>query len=166
MLVSDGNDRQSLKVQIEGLAEKVAASMGMEVILVEMSGESGRAVVRIFIDQSAGISLEDCERFSKRFSVALDVEDWITFKYVLEVSSPGVNRPLVKEKDFQRFTGKNARVRTCRPIEGQRNFKGRIVGVNEGRVTLDAAPDKQISIAISDIEKAGLIADLSMGRRT
>ena len=96
------------------------------------------------------------------FSVLLDVEDSIPFSYILEVSSPGVNRPLVKESDFRRFAGKEAKVRTRLPIGGQRNFKGRIVGVTENRLELEIAPGRQVGIALMDIEKANLIADLSM----
>ena len=162
MEVSDSDQRQSLVARIAALAEQVAASMGMEIVLVEVKGDGGRSVVRAFIDQHGGISLDDCERFSKRFSVALDVEDWIPFSYVLEVSSPGVNRPLIKEADFRRFSGKEARVRMRIPIEGQKSFKGRIADVSEGRVQLEIAPGKQVGIALMDIEKANLIADLSM----
>jgi ribosome maturation factor RimP len=73
-----------------------------------------------------------------------------------------VNRPLVKESDFRRFSGKNAKIRTRLPIEGQRNFKGKIAGVTEGRVELDVAPGKQIGIGLTDIEKANLIGELSL----
>jgi ribosome maturation factor RimP len=162
MAASDLDQRQSLKNRIAELAEKVAASMGMEVVLVEIKGDGKHSVVRTFIDQPGGISLDDCERFSRRFSVSLDVEDWIPFRYVLEVSSPGVDRPLVKEGDFARFCGKNARVRTRLPVEGQRNFKGTILGIAGGRLELEVAPGKQIGIALVDIEKANLIADLVM----
>jgi ribosome maturation factor RimP len=162
MAVSDLSQRPSLETRIAELAEQVAAPMGMEVVLVEIKGDGKRSVVRAFIDQPGGVSLDDCERFSRRFSVLLDVEDWIPFSYVLEVSSPGVNRPLIKEADFKRFCGKNAKVRTRLPFEGQRNFKGKIVGVTEGRLELEVAPGKQIGIALMDIEKASLIADLSM----
>jgi ribosome maturation factor RimP len=162
MAVSDLDQSQSLDARITELAEQVAASMGMEVVLVEIKGDGNRSVVRTYIDQPSGISLDDCERFSKRLSVLLDVEDWIPFSYILEVSSPGVNRPLVKEADFQRFCGRNAKVRTRLPFEGQRNFKGTIVGVTEGRLSLEVAPGKQIGIALVDIEKASLIAELSM----
>ena len=162
MAVLDLNQRQSLETRITELAEQVAASMGMEVVLVEIRGEGSHSIVRAFIDQPGGISLDDCERFSRRLSVSLDVEDWIPFSYVLEVSSPGVNRPLVKDADFQRFGGKKAKVRTRLPIEGQRNFKGKIVGVTEGRLELEVAPGKNVEIALRDIEKANLIADLSM----
>ncbi len=162
MAVSDLNQDRSLESRIAELAGQIAVSMGMEVVLVEVKGDGNRSIVRVFIDQPSGISLEDCERFSKRLSVLLDVEDWIPFHYILEVSSPGVNRPLVKESDFRRFTGKEAKLRTRLPIEGQRNFKGKIVGVTEGRLELEVAPGKQIGIALMDIEKANLIAELSM----
>jgi len=160
MAVSDSNEPQSLETRVSVLAEQVAASMGMEVVLVEIRGDGNHSIVRTYIDQPAGVSLDDCERFSRRLSVLLDVEDWIPFSYVLEVSSPGINRPLVKESDFQRFTGKDAKVRTRLPVEGQRNFKGKIVGVTEGRLELEVAPGKQVAIALMDIEKANLIGDL------
>ena len=162
MAVLDLNQRESLEIRITELAEQVATSMGMELVLVEIKGEGSHSVVRAYIDQPGGISLDDCERFSKRFSVSLDVEDWIPFSYVLEVSSPGINRPLVKDADFRRFYGKNAKVRTRLPIEGQSNFRGKIVSVNEGRLELEISPGKNIEIALTDIEKANLIADLSM----
>ncbi len=162
MAVSDLDPRQSLETRIAELAEQIATSVGMEVVLVEIKGDGNRSVVRIFIDKPGGVSLDDCERFSKRLSVSLDVEDWIPYRYILEVSSPGVNRPLIKEADFQRFSGKNAKVRTRLPYEGQRNFRGKIVGVTEGKLGLEVAPGKQIGIALVDIEKASLIAELSM----
>jgi len=154
MAVLDLNQRQSLETRITELAEKIAGAMGMDVVLLEIKGDGSHSVVRTFIDQPGGVSLDDCERFSRRFSVSLDVEDWIPFSYVLEVSSPGVNRPLVKESDFQRFCGKNAKIRTKLPIAGQRNFKGKIAGVVEGRLQLEVASGKEIEIALTDIEKA------------
>jgi len=162
MAVLDLDQRQSLEARITRLAEQAAASMGMEVVLVEIKGDGNHSIVRAFIDKSGGISLDDCERFSRHFSVSLDVEDWIPFRYVLEVSSPGVNRPLLKEADFLRFCGKSARVRMRVPVEGQKSFKGKIVSVAEGRVVLEVAPGKAIQIALTDIEKANLMADLSM----
>jgi ribosome maturation factor RimP len=163
MAVLDSKQQESLELRITELADQVAASMGMEVVLIEIKGSGNQTIVRAFVDQPNGISLNDCELFSKRFSVSLDVEDWIPSKYILEVSSPGVNRPLIKEVDFRRFCGKDAKVRTRLPVEGQRNFKGQIVGVTEGgRLELQVAPGKKIEIALMDIEKASLIADLSM----
>jgi ribosome maturation factor RimP len=132
----------------------------MEIVLVEVKGAGGGSTVRVFLDQPAGITLDDCERFSKRLSVALDVEDWIDSRYTLEVSSPGLDRPLRKEADFQRFVGKDAKVRTRSPHEGQKNFRGKIVGAAGGRVGLELGPGKQVEIAIGDIEKANLVAEI------
>src|SRR4029450_11283088 len=107
----DSNQREFLEASINTLAQQVAASLGMEVVRAEIKGGGGRSVVRIFLDQPGGISLNDCERFSRQLSVLLDVEDWIPFSYTLEVSSPGLDRPLVKEADFRRFKGKKAKGR-------------------------------------------------------
>ena len=151
---------ESLQSRVVALAEHVAAALGMEVILVEIKGGGGRSVIRTFIDQPAGISLGDCERFSKRLSVVLDVEDWIPFSYVLEVSSPGLDRPLVKEGDFQRFAGKTVKLRTRLPFAGQRNFQGKILGAAEGVIGLEVVPGKRVEIAMADIEKANLIVEI------
>jgi len=152
--------REQLQLLIQNCAEQLAGSMGLEIVLVEIKGGSQRPIVRTYIDRSGGVTLDDCERFSKRFSVLLDVEDWIPFSYTLEVSSPGLNRPLVKESDFQRFAGKSARVRTRSPIEGQKNFSGRIQGATGGMVGLEVAPGTIVDIAIGEIEKANLIIEI------
>jgi ribosome maturation factor RimP len=162
MKASDLNQRQSLEARLLEMAEQVAASIGIEVVLVEIKGGGKNSVVRTFIDRPEGISLDDCAHFSRRLSIALDVDDWIPFSYTLEVSSPGINRPLVKESDFQRFCGKDARVQTRFPIGTQKNFKGKIAGVTEGRLELEIAPGKQVKIALMDIEKANLIGDISV----
>jgi ribosome maturation factor RimP len=162
MAVSDSDQRRSLENRITELAEQVAASMGMEVVLVEIKGDENRSVVRAYIDKPAGVTLDDCEKYSKRFSVALDVEDWITFSYVLEVSSPGINRPLAKKADFERFIGKEAKVKTRRPVDGQRNFKGKISDVRENSIELEIVSGKRISIELMDIEKANLIGEINM----
>jgi ribosome maturation factor RimP len=156
----DLSRREAVKSKITALAEQVAASMGMELVLVEIRGGGGKSIVRTFIDQPGGISLGDCERFSKRFSVLLDVEDSIPFSYILEVSSPGLDRPLVKEEHFLRFAGKDAKVKTRQPINGQKNFTGKIVGVTGGRVLLQTASSQQVEIALSDIEKANLVIEI------
>jgi ribosome maturation factor RimP len=155
------NQRQSLAAKITEVAKQVAASMGMELVLVEVKGSGNQSVVRVFIDQPDGISLDDCGNFSRQLSVTLDVEDWIPSSYTLEVSSPGIDRPLVKESDFLRYRGEKAAVRTRKVNEGRKNFKGRIADVNEGCINLEIDPDTTIKIALKDIEKANLIGDLS-----
>ena len=154
------NQREGLEARIQDLAEQVAASMGLEIVLVEIKGGGNRPIVRTYIDKPGGVTLDDCERLSKRLSVVLDVEDWIPFSYTLEVSSPGLDRPLVKEADFERFAGRSARVRTRLPMEGQKNFKGKILRVVRGKVELEVAPGRQVDIAVGDIEKANLIIEI------
>jgi ribosome maturation factor RimP len=151
--------KESLEARISALAEQTAAAIGMEVVLVDIKGGDNRSIVRVFIDQPGGVTLDDCERFSKRLSVLLDVEDWIPFRYVLEVSSPGLDRPLLKEMDFQRFAGKNAKIRTRLPLEGQRNFRGKILKTGQGRVIIELDQGKQVEISIAEIEKANLVAE-------
>ncbi len=156
----EDNQRKSLEERIRTLAEQLAASLEMEIVLVEIKGGGNRPIVRTYIDRPGGVTLADCERFSKRFSVLLDVEDSIPFSYTLEVSSPGLDRPLVKEADFLRFAGASARVRTRSPINGQKNFKGKILDVAQGMVALEVAPAKTVDIAVSDIEKANLMIEI------
>jgi ribosome maturation factor RimP len=151
---------QSVRSRVTSLAEEVASTLGVEVILIEIRGSGGRSVVRIFIDQAGGITLQDCERFSKRLAVLLDVEDCVPFSYALEVSSPGIDRPLVKASDYERFSGKNATVRTKLPIEGQRRFKGRIGELTESRVTLELEAGRKVEIPLAEIEKANLVGEI------
>jgi ribosome maturation factor RimP len=156
-MLDDG--RESLVGSITALAEQIAASMGMEVVLVEIKG-GGRSIVRVYIDQAGGVSVDDCERFSKRFSVLLDVEDCIPFSYVLEVSSPGLDRPLVREADFQRFTGKQVKVRTSQPLQGQRNFRGKILGASGGNIRLELSPGQEVEMSLSQIARANLVVEI------
>ena len=154
------SERENLASRIQDFAEQLAASMGLEIVLVEIKGGSNRSIVRAYIDKPGGVTIEDCERFSKRLSVLLDVEDWIPFSYTLEISSPGLNRPLVKEADFQRFAGKSARLRTRNPIGGQRNFRGKILEALSGKVGIEVAPGRRVDIAVEEIEKANLIIEI------
>ncbi|MBM3788842.1 MAG: ribosome maturation factor RimP [Acidobacteria bacterium] len=156
----DSSESTALQAKITALAEQVAASMGMEVVLVELRGSGGRSVLRIYIDRPGGVNLEDCERFSKRVSVLLDVEDPVPHSYVLEVSSPGLDRPLVREEDFRRFLGKRAKVRTRVATEGRRNYQGRILDAGNGRVILETETGRAIELAVPDIEKANLVIEI------
>ena len=160
MTDSGARERQAIQAKLMALADNLAASLGMEVLLVEIKGAGGRSLIRTYLDRTGGISLDDCERFSKRFSVILDVEDVVPFSYVLEVSSPGLDRPLVKEEHFLRFVGRNAKIKTRLPIMKQRNFTGKILDVTGGRLLLETAPQKQVEIALSEVDKANLVAEI------
>jgi len=160
MIRIDGSGDTTLRSKIAELADQTARSMGMELVLAELKGGSGRSMVRIYLDRPGGITLEDCERFSRRMSVLLDVEDPIPFSYVLEVSSPGLDRPLTKEEDFRRFVGKPVKVRTRVAFEGRRNIQGRLMDVKEGRVVIETAPGSRFAIELKDMEKANLVPEL------
>jgi ribosome maturation factor RimP len=131
-------------VKEEEFVEKVTSIImpiieraGMELVDLEYRKEGGGWVLRLFIDKEGGVTLDDCTDISNEVGEALDVADLIQHGYNLEVSSPGLNRPLKKEADFKRFIGKLAKVKTLEAIGGSRNFKGRIVGCENGILSLN-----------------------------
>jgi ribosome maturation factor RimP len=143
--------------KLSQLIEPVVAGQGYELVDVEWKNESGW-VLRVFIDKPAsGVSLDDCATVSRELSAVLDVEDAIGPAYSLEVSSPGLNRPLKKESDFARFIGKKAKIRTRRPVgDTRRNFSGTLVAVAEGKVKIDVG-DQVCEVPVADVEKANLV---------
>lgn len=155
----DAGEEQTWKSQIASLAERVAAATGTEVVLVELK-LGGRSVVRVFIDRPGGVSLADCERFSKRLSVMLDVEDFLPFSYVLEVSSPGLDRPLTREEDFRRFAGREAKLRLRSATGGRKNLQGKILGADRGRVRFELPSGDQVEVAVAEIERANLVIEI------
>jgi ribosome maturation factor RimP len=122
-------DPLKLDPRISEIVEGVAAREGLELVHAELAG--GRtSILRILIDKPGGVTLEDCARMSERLSVVLDVEDPIPGAYTLEVASPGLDRGLYKAADYERFAGLPCHARLREPIEGQRNFHGRLVGLD------------------------------------
>jgi len=121
--------------RIREIAERVTAREGLELVHVEMAG--GRnPVLRVYIDKPGGVTIDDCSHVSERISLILDVEDPIPGQYTLEVASPGLDRGLYKESDYERFAGLPCHVRLSEPINGQRNFHGKLIGLDrEGEVT-------------------------------
>jgi len=132
--------------QIRVIAERVAASRGLEIWDVQSRRETSGHVVRVFIDRPGpaataeeSVSIDDCEQVNREISTILDVEDPLPFAYTLEVSSPGLDRPLRDASDYQRFSGRLAKVVVSEPVDNQKAFEGRLRGVNEGAVMLEAA---------------------------
>ncbi len=134
----------------------MAGGLGLELVDVLYTTEHGRRILRIFIDKPGGVTIDDCSDLSRELGTVLDVEDPIPQSYTLEVSSPGLDRLLTKEKDFLRFAGKKVKLRTKEAIEGRKNFKASIEGVEGGRVTLKDADGRIWEIMLSNIEKARL----------
>jgi len=161
--------------KLRTLVEPVVAGLGYELVDLEWKRETGSWVLRLFIDRPGsapapgkpdGVSLEDCAIVSRQLSATLDVADEITVGYSLEVSSPGVDRPLRKEADFARFVGQKAKIKTRRPIPEpgapataeatRRNFSGRLLGVEGGSVRIDVG-DREYRVPLDAVEKANLV---------
>lgn len=152
--------------KIRGAAERVARSLGIELVDVEWKIGKQR-LLRVYIDRpplpgqtaGSGISHKDCEAVSNQLSVILDVEELVPGPgYVLEVSSPGLDRKLVKPEDFERFAGRLARVWLNEPVENQKYFEGRLGGVSGGDVQMSVR-DHMISFPLANVRKANLVVE-------
>jgi len=150
---------EDIKSKIAELAESAAVQYAVEIIDIEMTGGSRKPLIRIFIDKEGGVTLEDCSKFSRALSALFDVEDPIRTAYILEVSSPGLDRPLRTVKDFERSMGKLAKVVTRERIENQNVFRGRIAGV-KGDIVALSENDRIIEIPFDQISKARLEIEL------
>jgi ribosome maturation factor RimP len=146
-------------LQLGDMLEPGITSMGYELVGVEFQtgGKSG-GLLRVYIDSEAGISAEDCQKVSYQVSGVLDVEDPIPGHYTLEISSPGLDRMLFREQDFERFAGQLIKLRTAYPIEGQRKFKGRLLGLQGENVVFEQ-DDMEISLPFDQIEQARLVPE-------
>src|SRR5215471_21154526 len=145
--------RQAVVSKIEEIAQRVAQSEGIEVVEVEFKGSGGNQLLRISIDKPEGVSHADCELISQQVGTILDVEDVMPGHYTLEVSSPGVERKLLKPKDFERFQGKKARISLHEPVEKQRNFEGTLAGYADGIVTLDLGGGRTVRFRVDQVAK-------------
>lgn len=142
---------------LELLAPEVAA-LGYELVELDAPGTGGSGTLRLYIDREEGITVDDCERVSHRVSGVLDVEDPIPGHYVLEVSSPGLDRPLRTEAHYRRQLGHLAKVVLAPGRPGRRRYKGRIVGVEAGELALEV-DGEQVTLALSEIESARLVPE-------
>ena len=128
--------REQYEQKAEALAEPIVSSFGFELVDVEYVKEAGTWYLRLYIDKEGGITIDDCETVSRLFSDKLEEEDFIDDAYIMEVSSPGLGRPLKKEKDFKRSIGKEVEIRTYRPIDKQKEFFGVLTAYDESHVTI------------------------------
>ena len=115
--------------------------------------------MRVFIDKPGGVTHDDCAAVSLQVDTVLDVEDFIHSAYTLEVSSPGLERGLYRVEDYERFAGHQARIKTRTPLDGQRNFRGRIVGVTDAEVIFEDRTSGRVRISIDEVAKANLEID-------
>jgi ribosome maturation factor RimP len=144
------------KEAINAIIERVTNREGLELVHWETVGPKNNFILRIFIDKPEGVTHSDCEVVSRQVGTLLDVEDLIPHQYVLEVSSPGVDRPLYKRADYTRIAGSKVKVKTFQPINGQRNFRGRLVGIEGDTVKLDSENGGEVEIGFDQIAKANI----------
>ena len=146
--------------RLQALIEPVVEDLGYELVGVEYLSNPKNRVVRIYIDaEPDGIRVEDCERVSREVSALFDVEEPVPGQYTLEVSSPGIERPLFTGAHFARFCGEMAAVQLVAPVAGRRRFKGVIARADEARVVLNV-DGQEVELAVADIARAHLAPDL------
>ena len=148
--------QKQVRQQVEQLAEALVVSEGMELVDLEFRREGRRWMLRLFIDKDGGVTLDDCASISRELGDLLDVKDVVPQSYVLEVSSPGLDRRLRKKEHFSRFAGQKVRLRLIAPIDGRKNIVGELEGLEDEKVIV-AAPEGRYSIAMKEIAKANLI---------
>jgi len=142
--------------RIRQLVAEAVESQGYELVELELKGAGNSSILRIYIDKPEGISHQDCGLVSEQVGTVLDVEDVIPYKYTLEVSSPGLDRKLVKESDYTRFEGKLAKIQTRIPLQHQKVFKGRLKGLRDGSVVMELPGGNLMEIPLDVIQEARL----------
>jgi len=150
----------TVEKKIEEIAERVCADYGIELVHVEIAGSNKSPTVRITIDKPEGITHEDCANASNAVGTVLDVEDFISSAYTLEVSSPGLERELYKLSEYEKFAGSLAKMKTREAVNGQRNFRGRIIGIEDESVIFDDKTNGRVSVPFAIIKKANLEIDV------
>ena len=151
----------SIAQRVQALAEQVAIDHGLELVHAEVAGPENKPIVRVFIDKPNGVTHDDCSEVSLHLGTMLDVEDFIHASYTLEVSSPGLERGLYKRSDYERFAGSTAKMKTRQPIDGQRNFRGLLLGVDGSDVLFEDRTNGKVRIPLDIITKANLEVDVS-----
>jgi ribosome maturation factor RimP len=150
--------------RIRAVAERVARSYNLEISDVQFRRESSGWVLRIFVDVpwdsstpvDASPTIEDCEHVSRDVSAILDVEETIDHRYTLEVSSPGLDRPLRNAADYRRFAGRLAKIVVSEPVDGQKHFEGRLGGLEEDSIVIETRPGKRQLIPLPLVTRARL----------
>ena len=151
--------REEYEQTTERLIEPVVTELGFELVDVEYVKEGGTWYLRAYIDKPGGITVDDCEAVSRRFSDILDEKDYIEDAYVFEVSSPGLGRPLKKEKGFRRSLGEEVEIRTYRMIDKQKEFTGILKDYDENTVTITLADETEKTFDKDDIALIRLAFD-------
>ena len=149
--------REELLGTLTTLCEQVGAAAGIEIVDVELRGSGNARLLRVYIDKPAGVSHEDCELVSRNLGALLDETNVMPEdSYTLEVSSPGVERPLKKPRDFERVVGQAIKLSLKQPVENQRRLEGRLAGITEGVIEIETAPGRNLRVDLAQVQKANL----------
>jgi ribosome maturation factor RimP len=157
-LFLDGEMRQ-VSIKVQEIIDPIVRAMAYELVGVEYVTQGGRPTLRIYIDKPGGVTVDDCQRVSEQVGALLDVEEPLRCPYYLEVSSPGVERPLFEPKHFAQFTGHVAKIRMKSPVGGRRKFVGIIQGVAGGEVIIREG-EQNVVLPLANMEKAHLVPDI------
>ena len=147
---------EELNIKIRDLIEPLAESLGLELADIEFNKTKGKGLLRVYIDKDGVVTIDDCANVSREISALFDVEDPIPYAYVLEVSSPGIDRPFKGLKDYKKQIGKTVRVVTHDPVDKQTFLVGKLEEVNEDSITLLIPKDRKIVLPYTNISKARL----------
>ncbi|MBW1667565.1 MAG: ribosome maturation factor RimP [Deltaproteobacteria bacterium] len=150
----------TIRVKVTNLVENILEELGYELVDVEYLTSHGRWVLRLYIDKEGGVTVDDCATVSAEIGDLIDVKDIIPHHYVLEVSSPGLNRPLRKSKDFVGVLGKKIKVKMVSPVEGRRNFVGHLRSFENGILRVETE-NRVVALRLDDVEKANLIYEFT-----
>lgn len=150
----------SLNERIKRIAARVTEENDLELVHAETVGANSNLTIRVYIDKTDGVTHEECSRVSRGIDAILDAEDFIPTNYLLEVSSPGLERGLYSQKDFERFVGSLAKVKINAPLNGQKNFRGRIRAVETDEIVFDDNTSGTVRFPYSAVVKANLEIDL------
>lgn len=152
--------KQTVNEKIAEIATDVAEKNGLELVQAQVVGSGKSLTIRVFIDKPEGVTHEDCALMSRQLDTILDTEDFIPSAYLLEVSSPGLERELYTLQDFKRFTGSPAKIKTSQAVDGQKNFRGRIIVVEGEDIVFDDKTKGTVRFAYDIVLKANLEIDI------
>jgi ribosome maturation factor RimP len=147
-------------VEVASLVEPILQEMAFELVDVEFLHSQGRWVLRLTIDREGGVTIDDCARVSRELGDLIEVKDLILQRYVFEVSSPGLDRPLKKEKDLLRAVGKRVKVKMKTPIQGRRNYSGYLIDFADGTLYL-RVEQGDVALPWQQVQKANLIYEFN-----
>ena len=155
----NSNDRNILEDALWAMGESACELHGFSLLEVELNKGKGRWLVRFYIDSENGVDVDDCAMVSRTIGRFMDARDPIDYPYTLEVSSPGLDRPLRRAEDFAKYSGDHIKIKTKEPVSGRKSFTGTLQGISDGIVIIETIDGEKFDISLSNIKKARLKQD-------